>query len=216
MDHDAAIRPRPEGDPGGAIDGHRQHEAVVVVGVLADQIDPPRRPHDALGRRAKVLDKMTGRLLRAKRHGKDSSTRSSERKPLWSPVAEVRSSGGGLGRLPDENDRKSSPGTRGVRSHLPRNQTLHVSRSLRPTVAQIQGDFFGHACRDRRKPRVYTRFGRAIFFFELEKKWPHPAWIPEDLGRCFPSEIAQIGSMCALSAALRRGHGGKRRGAKLL
>ena len=30
-----------------AVDRHRQHEAVVVVGVLANQVDPPGGDHDA-------------------------------------------------------------------------------------------------------------------------------------------------------------------------
>ncbi len=38
------------------IDGRGQHEAVVVVGVLADQIDPPRRPrHHRAGRVAEMF-----------------------------------------------------------------------------------------------------------------------------------------------------------------
>jgi hypothetical protein len=47
------IGPRNTGDPRAAVDRHRQHPTVVVVGVLADQVDAPRRHRDAgLGRRA--------------------------------------------------------------------------------------------------------------------------------------------------------------------
>src|SRR5262249_20696273 len=44
-----AVRPRPERDPGRAVDGHGQDEAVVVVGVLADHVDTPGRAHDVGG-----------------------------------------------------------------------------------------------------------------------------------------------------------------------
>ena len=49
VDIHAAVASRPQGDPGGPIDGQRQHEAVVVIGVLADQVDSPRGPHDKSG-----------------------------------------------------------------------------------------------------------------------------------------------------------------------
>ena len=49
VDLHAAVAARPQGDPGGPIDGQRQHEAVVVIGVLADQVDSPRGPHDKRG-----------------------------------------------------------------------------------------------------------------------------------------------------------------------
>jgi len=41
-------------DPDGPVDGHGQYEAVVVVGVLADQVDPPGRPDDVRRRRAET------------------------------------------------------------------------------------------------------------------------------------------------------------------
>ncbi len=37
-----AVRTRTEGDPEGAVDGQGQHESLVVVGVLADQVHSPR------------------------------------------------------------------------------------------------------------------------------------------------------------------------------
>jgi hypothetical protein len=46
---DAPVRPGPERDPGRPVDGHREHEAVVVVRVLADQVHAPRRAHDEGG-----------------------------------------------------------------------------------------------------------------------------------------------------------------------
>ena len=36
---------RPGSDAGAEVDGAGKHEAVVVVGVLADQVHPPRRVH---------------------------------------------------------------------------------------------------------------------------------------------------------------------------
>ena len=50
IDDDAAVVARPQSDPNRPIDGQRQHEAVVVVGMLADQIDPTRGPDDPAGR----------------------------------------------------------------------------------------------------------------------------------------------------------------------
>ena len=43
MHHDRPIVPRRRGDPGRSIERHRHHESVVVIGVLADQIDAARR-----------------------------------------------------------------------------------------------------------------------------------------------------------------------------
>ena len=40
----AAVGPDPPGHDGVAVDGHRQHDAVVVVHVLADEVHPPRCP----------------------------------------------------------------------------------------------------------------------------------------------------------------------------
>jgi hypothetical protein len=38
-----AVSARPQRNPRSAVDSQRQHEAVVVVGVFADQVDTPRR-----------------------------------------------------------------------------------------------------------------------------------------------------------------------------
>src|SRR6185436_808240 len=43
--HDAIVARRP-GDVGAAIDGHRQCESVVVIGMFANQIDATRRGED--------------------------------------------------------------------------------------------------------------------------------------------------------------------------
>ena len=37
--HDSPIAARPQGDPHRPVDGQRQHEAVVIVGVLPDEVD---------------------------------------------------------------------------------------------------------------------------------------------------------------------------------
>ena len=46
---DRRRRRRTDGDHGVERQRHRQREAVVVVGVFADQVDPSGRPHDELG-----------------------------------------------------------------------------------------------------------------------------------------------------------------------
>ena len=46
-----------------AIDGHRQHEAAVVVGVLADQVHPARRGHQQAGRPAEPVGETLARDL---------------------------------------------------------------------------------------------------------------------------------------------------------
>ena len=43
-DADLAPLAQPSGELDAGVDGHREHEAVVVVGVLADQVDAPRGP----------------------------------------------------------------------------------------------------------------------------------------------------------------------------
>ena len=47
--HDARIDAAAQRDRDLAVDGHRQHEAVVVVGVLADQVDATRRANQHRG-----------------------------------------------------------------------------------------------------------------------------------------------------------------------
>ena len=44
----------------GPVDGHRQDEAAVVVRVLPDEVDPPRRPPDAVGPAPRALDEGGG------------------------------------------------------------------------------------------------------------------------------------------------------------
>src|SRR5688500_7132880 len=46
MHRNPAIATRPKGDPDRAIDRHREHEAVVVVGVIADEVHAPRTARD--------------------------------------------------------------------------------------------------------------------------------------------------------------------------
>ena len=45
MDQHSAIRTPSQRDPDRAVDGQREDEAVVVVGVFADQVDPAWGPH---------------------------------------------------------------------------------------------------------------------------------------------------------------------------
>ena len=47
-----AVAARAPGEPHVTVDGGGQHKAVVVVGVLSDQVDAPRRAHHHFGRRA--------------------------------------------------------------------------------------------------------------------------------------------------------------------
>src|SRR5439155_23268251 len=55
MSADRAVRAGAPGEPHVAVDGGGQDKAVVVVGVLADQVDAPRRAHHDFGRRAECL-----------------------------------------------------------------------------------------------------------------------------------------------------------------
>jgi hypothetical protein len=48
--HDLVIAAGLQGNPDGAIDGDREHEAVIVVGMLADQGDAARGANDERGR----------------------------------------------------------------------------------------------------------------------------------------------------------------------
>ena len=48
MIHDGAVRSRDEREADLETDGGRQHEPEVVVGVLADQVDPAGRTHDGI------------------------------------------------------------------------------------------------------------------------------------------------------------------------
>ena len=50
---------RSGGDPGVAVDGHRQHEAIVVIGVFADQVDPAGRAREHRRRGAVALGEGT-------------------------------------------------------------------------------------------------------------------------------------------------------------
>lgn len=49
VDAQDAVLAAGDGGDGGVREGERHHEAVVEVGVLADEVDPPRRGPDALG-----------------------------------------------------------------------------------------------------------------------------------------------------------------------
>src|SRR5205823_9530045 len=55
MSADRAVRAGAPGEPHVAVDGGGQDKAVVVVGMLADQVDAPRRAHHDFGRRAECL-----------------------------------------------------------------------------------------------------------------------------------------------------------------
>jgi hypothetical protein len=54
MQHDGVAGPGSQGDPGGAVDRHRQDKAIVVVGVLADEIDAAGRTDETRGWRAEA------------------------------------------------------------------------------------------------------------------------------------------------------------------
>ena len=49
VDPNKAVATRSQGNPGGAIDGHRQNEAIVVVGMLADEVNPSWGANDESG-----------------------------------------------------------------------------------------------------------------------------------------------------------------------
>ena len=57
-----------------AVDRHRQHQPVVVVGVLADQVDPPRRPVPGTGLRARGVGAPRAALRGAGRAHRLAST----------------------------------------------------------------------------------------------------------------------------------------------
>jgi len=67
----AAVAARPQRDPHRSIDGQRQDEAVVVVGVLADQIDPARRANHPLRLAAETPHEMLYDLRFTKRRVRD-------------------------------------------------------------------------------------------------------------------------------------------------
>jgi len=54
VDPDDAIGARPRRDEGGTIDGDGQHEALVVVGVLTDQVHAPGGAHNKRRGRAEA------------------------------------------------------------------------------------------------------------------------------------------------------------------
>ena len=58
-----AVVTRAEGQPHIPLDGHRQHKAVVVVGVLTDQIDPAGGPEEVSRRAAELLVEKLGGFL---------------------------------------------------------------------------------------------------------------------------------------------------------
>src|SRR5690606_34313114 len=49
MHFDGAVPPGAQRDPHGAFDRHGEHETIIVVGMLADQVDPPRRSNEEFG-----------------------------------------------------------------------------------------------------------------------------------------------------------------------
>ena len=59
---------RPQGDPDRAVDGQREDEAVVVVGVFADEVYPAWGPYDPTWWLAELLLKGTGNVFFRKRH----------------------------------------------------------------------------------------------------------------------------------------------------
>ncbi len=63
VDRHLPVARRPQRDPGRPINGHRQHEAIVVIGVLADQVDAAGRPHHEGRRRTVKLLKGLDYLL---------------------------------------------------------------------------------------------------------------------------------------------------------
>ena len=62
-DSDAIVGARRDGDFGGEVDGAGQHETVVVVGVLADQVDTTRCTDDVGGRGVQFLLQQGGGVL---------------------------------------------------------------------------------------------------------------------------------------------------------
>jgi hypothetical protein len=46
MNRDRAVLTGPEGYPDCQVDGHGQHKTIIVIGVLTDQVHPPRRTND--------------------------------------------------------------------------------------------------------------------------------------------------------------------------
>ncbi len=65
-----------------AVDRHREAEAVVVVGVVADEVDPARRPHDA---RRRVVTEGVEHGPHARLHGVTVGTRAAHRADRGAP-----------------------------------------------------------------------------------------------------------------------------------
>ncbi len=101
---DPSIGHRQVGDPDLEVDRRRQHEPLVVVGVLADQVDPSGRPDDAdvgptTGRLRFALDQRVAQRLGLERRGhrivscpgwpspepRMAASRSRSGRPVWSP-----------------------------------------------------------------------------------------------------------------------------------
>ncbi len=70
MDRHAAVVAGPQGDPHRPVNGQRQHEAVVVVGMLADEVDPAGGTDDPPRHLAETLREMLGDVLFTKGHGR--------------------------------------------------------------------------------------------------------------------------------------------------
>ena len=63
MDVDMPILARPQSNPHGSIDSHGQNKTVVVVGVLADQVDAARRAYDQARRLAEAFSEGLSHLF---------------------------------------------------------------------------------------------------------------------------------------------------------
>ena len=86
---DPSVRSRSAGDPDLEVDRNREHEPEVVIGVLADEIDPPRCPDD--------LDRWRARWrVRERRHESGRERRG---------IAFARDRSGGLVRAGRRQDR---------------------------------------------------------------------------------------------------------------
>ena len=101
-EHDPVVGARAQRDPGPEVQGHGEDEPFVVVGVLAEQVDAPRRVGDEAWARRRTARGRRGRraLPRPGRSARDFRRRVVRRHGRASARSGARSAGTGAGSTP--------------------------------------------------------------------------------------------------------------------
>ena len=120
-----AVRTSTGGDPRIEANRDRHHEPVVVIGVFADQVDPPRRPEDRRTRVIRTLEvvgqQLCGRFVAGRRARHSHSRRFTVRLNLSSPGTAAR------GKI------RAAKSTNSIMPHLNSIEEME-SRSMAPKI----------------------------------------------------------------------------------